>query len=130
MRNPVCRLVLMILLATAALPVATHASEPGDIVAFFKADDLERQPVSLGDLVAQHKVAVFFWDWRRATSVRAMQALDNLQRVYVNQGFRVVAVEGEGSSVERIARQFRVESTPQVFLLDGADRVTSRWVAR
>ena len=78
-----------------------------------------------------------------------MQALDRLQDLYGKQGLEVVAVEGEGSTAEqvlerveklraigtaqrytivpdpggRIARQFRVESTPQVFLLDGAGRV-------
>jgi len=145
----VCCLVLTILLSTAALPAATRAAGSGDIVVFFKAKDLQGQPVSLGDLVARRRVAVFFWDWRRATSSRAMQALDRLQNLYRKQGLEVVAVEGEGNTEEqvrerveklraigteqrytivpdpggRIARQFRVESTPQVFLLDGAGRV-------
>jgi len=149
MRILVCRLVLALLLITAVLPAAIRAADSGDIVVFFKAEDLQGRPVSLGDLVARRKVAVFFWDWRRATSTRAMQAVDSLQSLYVNQGFVVIAVEGEGSPVEqvlerveklraigiaqrytilpdpggRIARQFRVESTPQVFLLDGAGRV-------
>jgi len=139
----------MLLLAAGALPAAVYAAGSGDIVVFFKAKDLQGQPVSLGDLVARRRVAVFFWDWRRATSTRAMQAVDRLQELYGKQGFTVVAVEGEGSPVEqvlerveklraigiaqrytivadpggRIARQFRVESTPQVFLLDGAGRV-------
>jgi len=149
MRTPVCRLVLIMLLATAMLPAAILAAGSGDIVVFFKAKDLQGQPVSLGDLIASRRVAVFFWDWRRATSSRAMQALDRLQQLYRKQGLEVVAVEGEGSQVEqvlerveklraigtaqrytivpdpggRIARQFRVESTPQIFLLDGAGRV-------
>lgn len=153
MNTWVCRRALSALLSTALLavtfPTAVRAAGPGEIVAFFKAKDLQGKPVSLGELVARRKVAVFFWDWRRATSTRAMQAVDRLQNIYVNQGFVVVAVEGEGSPVEqvierveklraigmaqrytivpdpggRIARQFRVESTPQVFLLDGAGRV-------
>jgi len=149
MGNPACGLVLTALLVTVTLPAPVAAAGSGDIVAFFKAKDLKGQPVSLGDLVARHRVAVFFWDWRRATSTRAMQAVDRLQNLYGKQGFEVVAVEGEGSTVEqvierveklraigiaqrytivpdpggRIARQFRVESTPQVFLLDGAGRV-------
>ncbi len=150
MRNPVRRLVLPTLLAIALLPAALLAADPGDLVVFFKTQDLQGQPVSLGDLVARRRVAVFFWDWRRATSARAMQAVDRLQGLYRQQGFEVVAVEGEGSTVEevrerveklraigsaqrytivpdpggRIARQFRVESTPHIFLLDGAGRVS------
>ena len=130
-------------------PGRVRAAGSGDIVVFFKAKDLQGQPVSLGELVARRRVAVLFWDWRRATSSRAMQALDRLQNLYRKQGLEVVAVEGEGSPVEqvlerveklraigiaqrytivpdpggRIARQFRVESTPQIFLLDGAGRV-------
>jgi len=143
------RLILTIFFMSAAFPAATRAAGAGDIVVFFKAKDVQGQPDTLGDLVARGRVAVFFWDWRRATSSRAMQVLDRLQRLYRNQGFEVVAVEGEGSPEEqvlerveklraigaaqrytivpdpggRIARQFRVESTPQVFLLDGAGRV-------
>lgn len=149
MRTPVWRLVPIMLLATAMLPAALFAAGSGEIVVFFKAKDLQGQPVSLGDLIARRKVVVFFWDWRRATSTRAMQALDRLQNLYRRQGLEVVAVEGEGSAVGqvlerveklraigtaqrytivpdpggRLARQFRVESTPQVFLLDGAGRV-------
>lgn len=134
---------------TLMVPAATRAATSGDIVIFFKAKDLQGRDVSLGDLVARSRVAVFFWDWRRATSTRAMQAVDRLQNLYVNQGFLVVAIEGEGSPAEqvlerveklrvigmaqrytivpdpggRIARQFRVGSTPQIFLLDGAGRV-------
>ena len=142
-------LVLTLCMASAAFPAATRAAGAGDIVVFFKAKDVQGQPVSLGDLVARGRVAVFFWDWRRATSSRAMQSLDRLQQLYRKQGLEVVAVEGEGSPEDqvlerveklraignaqrytivpdpggRIARQFRVESTPQVFLLDGAGRV-------
>jgi tetratricopeptide (TPR) repeat protein len=149
MRTPAFRSVLTALLVSAAFPMASAAAGSGDIVALFKANDLQGQPVALGELVARRRVAVFFWDWRRATSTRAMHAVDRLQRLYAGQGFEVVAVEGEGSSAEqvlerveklraigiaqkytivpdpggRIARQFRVESTPQVFLLDGAGRV-------
>lgn len=150
MITPVRSLILTILLVTAALPAAVRAADAGDIVVLFKAKDLQGQPVSLGELVARRRVAVFFWDWRRATSTRAMQVLDRLQDRYRKQGFEVVAVEGEGSSADqvlerveklraignaqrytivpdpggRLARQFRVESTPQVFLLDGAGRVS------
>jgi tetratricopeptide (TPR) repeat protein len=143
-------MVPALLLATAALAGTARAAVPGEIVAFFKAADLQGQPVSLGELVARRRVAVLFWDWRRATSARAIQALDSMQQRYRQQGLEVVAVEGEGSTAEqvrerveklrsignaqryiivpdpggRIARQFRVESTPQVFLLDGAGRVS------
>ena len=143
------RLVPAALLATVLLPAALFAAGSGDIVVLFKTKDLQGRNVSLGDLVARRRVAVFFWDWRRATSARAMQAVDRLQALYGKQGLEVVAIEGEGSPVEqvlerveklraigaaqrytivpdpggRIARQFRVESTPQVFLLDGAGRV-------
>lgn len=150
MTNRVHRVILLALLATAALPAAIGAAaETGDTVLLFKANDLQGRPVALGDLVARRRVAVFFWDWRRATSARAMQALDRLQAAYGKQGLEVVAVEGEGSSAEevlerveklraigaaqrytivpdpggRVARQFRVEVTPQLFLLDGAGRV-------
>lgn len=150
MRNPFGCLPLALLLATAALPGTARAAVPGEIVAFFKAADLQGQTVSLGELVARRRVAVLFWDWRRATSTRAMQALDGMQQRYRQQGLEIVAVEGQGSTAEqvlerveklrsignaqrytivpdpggRIARQFRVESTPQVFLLDGAGRVS------
>jgi tetratricopeptide (TPR) repeat protein len=149
MRSAVCRLFPAMMLLSALLPGAVVAAGPGEIVAFFKARDLQGQPVSLGELVGSRRVAVFFWDWRRATSTRAMQAVDRLQALYGKQGFAAIAVEGEGSSIEkvlerveqlraignrqrytivpdpggRIARQFRVESTPQLFLLDGAGRV-------
>ena len=149
MGRPVRRWVLTALLTTLALPVTTAAAGSGDIVAFFKAQDLNGQPVSLGDLVSRRRVAVFFWDWRRATSTRAMQALDRLQELYGKQGLEVVAIEGEGTPTDlvlerveklraigtaqrytivpdpggRIARQFRVEGTPQLFLLDGAGRI-------
>jgi tetratricopeptide (TPR) repeat protein len=144
-----CGQGLALLCVTAAIPVGVRAADVGDIVAFFKAKDLQGQAVSLGDLVARRRVAVLFWDWRRATSTRAMQALDRMQQLYRKQGFEVVAVEGEGSTAAqvlerveklraignaqrytivpdpggRIARQYQVESTPQVFLLDGAGRV-------
>lgn len=144
------RLALVLLLLAALRPAAVAvASETGDVVPFFKSSDLQGRPVSLGNLVAGRRVAVFFWDWRRATSTRAMQVLDRLQATYARKGFEVVAVEGEGSPAEqvlerveklraigtaqrytivpdpggRIARQFRVESVPQIFLLDGAGRV-------
>jgi tetratricopeptide (TPR) repeat protein len=79
-----------------------------------------------------------------------MQALDRLQETYASRGFQVLAIEGEGSTVEqvldrvgkmraigvlqryiivpdpggRIARQFGIEGTPQIILLDGAGRVS------
>lgn len=141
--------LLVTVLTAAVSPAPVSAAETGAIVVLFKANDLQGRSVSLGDLVARRRVAVFFWDWRRATSTRAMQVVDRLQNIYVNQGFEVVAIEGEGSPAElvlerveklraigmtqrytivpdpggRIARQFRVESTPQIFLLDGAGRV-------
>lgn len=141
-------LALAALLATAAGTLA-NAAAPGSIVPFFKAEDIEGRPVSLGDLVARHRVVVLFWDWRRATSANAMQVCDRLQDTFGKMGLAVVAVEGEGSPVDRvldrvarlrsignkqrytvvpdptgsIARQFGVESTPQIFLLDGAGRV-------
>jgi tetratricopeptide (TPR) repeat protein len=128
---------------------AARATETGAVVPFFTAADLQGTPVSLGELVARRRVAVLFWDWRRATSNRALQALDRLQRTYAQQGFEVVAVEGEGSPAEqvaerveklrgignalgfaivpdpggRIARQFGIAGTPEVFVLDGAGRV-------
>jgi tetratricopeptide (TPR) repeat protein len=130
-------------------PVAASAAKRGDIVPLFKAVDLEGRPVLLGEIVALRRVAVFFWDWRRATSTRAMQVLDRLQSAYADKGLDVLAVEGEGSSAEqvservgklraigvrqgytivpdpggRIARQFAITGTPQVFLIDGAGRV-------
>lgn len=151
MKRCVRGVILTSLLATAALPALCRASDAGDVVPFFRANDLQGRTVALGDLVAGRRVAVFFWDWRRATSARAMQVLDRFQAAYGKQGFEVVAVEGEGSAAEqvlerveklraigaaqrytivpdpggRIARQFRVETTPQVFLLDGAGRVLS-----
>lgn len=141
--------LLVTFLTAAACPAPVSAADTGDIVVFFKANDLQGRSVSLGDIVAHRRVAVFFWDWRRATSTRAMQVVDRLQNIYVNQGLEVVAIEGEGSPAElvlerveklraigmtqrytivpdpggRITRQFRVESTPQIFLLDGAGRV-------
>lgn len=149
MRRMACRLVLAALLSTATLPAGSYAAGSGDSVAFFRAKDLQGQSVLLGDLVARRRVAVFFWDWRRATSARAMQAFDRLHVLYGKQGLEIVAVEGEGSQPEqvlerveklrtigtalrytivpdpggRIARQYRVESTPEIFLLDGAGRV-------
>lgn len=151
MKQRVRGVILTALLATAALPALCGASNAGDVVPFFKANDLQGRPVALGDLVAGRRVAVFFWDWRRATSARAMQALDRLQAAYGKQGLVVIAVEGEGSAAEqvierveklrsigaaqrytivpdpggRISRQFRVDATPQVFLLDGAGRIVS-----
>jgi len=149
MRTAVRCTVLLAILISVVPPVDVGAAAPGAVVAQFKTRDLQGRDLSLGDLVARRKVAVFFWDWRRATSARAMQALDRLQALYGQAGFEAVAVEGEGSPVEkvverveqlraignlqryvivpdpggRIARQFRVETTPQVFLLDGAGRI-------
>src|SRR5512143_3377260 len=140
---------LMSRLALAALVWAlfagTAAAAAGSItvVPFFKATDLQGRPVSLGDLVARRRVVVFFWDWRRATSTRAMQVVDRLQQTYRAKGLEVLAVEGEGTAAEqvlerveklraigvaqryavvpdpggRIARQFGVASTPQIFVL-------------
>lgn len=149
MSRSTSRTTLAAVLAAALCWSPAVAAEPGDLVPFFKASDVGGRPVALGDLVAGRRVAVFFWDWRRATSVRAMQALGRLQQTYAKQGFVVVAVEGEGSAPEqvvdrveklraigvpqlpvvvadpggRIARQFRVGTTPEIFLLDGAGRV-------
>lgn len=142
-------LALASLLFAAAPSSLASAADPGTVVPFFKGTDLQGRPVVLGDLVARQRVAVLFWDWRRATSVRAMQVCDQLQARFGKQGFEVLAIEGEGSSTEvvlerverlrvignaqrytivpdpvgSIARQFGVESTPQIFLLDGAGRV-------
>lgn len=148
MRGFARRLIVVALLAT--IPAApASAAGPGTLVPFFKATDLRGQPVSLGDLVARHRVLILFWDWRRATSARAMQVCDRLQETFGKLGLNVVAVEGEGSSAEQvlerveklrsignaqrytivpdptgsITRQFGVENTPQLFLLDGAGRV-------
>jgi tetratricopeptide (TPR) repeat protein len=78
-----------------------------------------------------------------------MQVLDRLEQEYAKQGLVVLAVEGEGAAPDqvlerveklrtigisprfvlvpdpggRIARQFGVEQTPEIFLLDGAGRV-------
>jgi tetratricopeptide (TPR) repeat protein len=78
-----------------------------------------------------------------------MQVLDRLQQEYGDRGFEVVALEGEGSDADqvrerveklraigaaqrytivpdpggRIARQFQVEETPQIFLLERSGRV-------
>jgi tetratricopeptide (TPR) repeat protein len=146
----IVRRVAAAALAMAALtPAASGAAERGDIVPFFKAVDLLGRPVHLGELVARRRVVVFFWDWRRATSARAMQVLDRLQSTYGERGLEVLAVEGEGASADqvlerveklrsignlqrcvvipdpggRIGRQFRVSGTPQVYVLDGAGRV-------
>jgi tetratricopeptide (TPR) repeat protein len=150
MRAAACRPAVAAFLAVALAGAAANATDPGAVVPFFKAADLQGHAVSLGDLVARRRVAVLFWDWRRATSTRAMQVFDRLQQAYGKQGFEVVAVEGEGASAEqvlerveklraigtalgftivpdpggRIARQFRVEETPEIFLLDGAGRVS------
>ena len=137
--------LLAVLVATG--PAAAHTS--GEIVPFIKAADLDGRQLSLGDLVASGRVALVFWDWRRATSIRALNLLDELRTRYRSRGFEVLAIEGEGSSREgvaerveklraigtsisfpvipdpggRIARQFRVDATPQLFLLDGAGRI-------
>ena len=144
LRAAVAALAFAVLAATGAA-----AAKRGDVVPLFKAEDLEGRPVLLGEVVARRRAAVFFWDWRRATSTRAMQTLDRLQVAYAGAGLEVIAVEGEGSSAEqvlervgqlraigvrqrytivpdpggRIARQFGVTGTPQVFLVDGAGRV-------
>jgi glutathione peroxidase-family protein len=149
LRTAAPALLSALLLALPLAPGRAGAIEPGRIVPFFKAADLEGAPVSLGDVVAARRVALLFWDWRRATSTRAMQELDRLQERYAKQGLAVVAVEGEGSTAAqvlerveklraigvrqrytivpdpggRIARQFQVADTPQIFLVDGAGRV-------
>lgn len=149
MRRFTRSLALAAMLFAAAPASLTNATDPGAVVPFFKGTDLQGRPVVLGDLIARQRVAVLFWDWRRATSVRAMQVCDLLQTRFGNQGLEVLAIEGEGSSTEvvlerverlraignaqrytivpdpkgSIARQFGVESTPQIFLLDGAGRV-------
>lgn len=149
MTRSVRRTMLATLMAAALSGSAATATEPGAVVPFFKAPDLEGRPVALGELVPGKRVAVFFWDWRRATSVRAMHAVDRLLQAHAQDGLVVLAVEGEGSAAEqvrdrveklraigvplrtvvvpdpggRIARQFRVGGTPEIFLLDGAGRV-------
>lgn len=149
MRRPVRRLALAALLSATATVALAGAAERGAVVPFFKAADLQGRPVALGDLVARHRVLILFWDWRRATSTRAMQACDRLQQSYGRLGLEVMAIEGEGSAAEQvrerveklraignpqrytivpdprgsIARQFGFEGTPQIFLLDGAGRV-------
>jgi tetratricopeptide (TPR) repeat protein len=138
-----------VLFAATLVPVCAVGAVRGDVVPFFKGVDTLGKPVNLGELVARKRVAVLFWDWRRATSTRALQTLDRLQAAYASRGFEVVAVEGEGSSAEqvlerleklraigigpryaivpdpggRIARQFRVDGTPRIFLIDGAGRL-------
>lgn len=128
---------------------AAHAARRGDVLPLISAPDLEGRPLGLGELVAKRRVALFFWDWRRATSTRAMQVLDRLAETYGRDGLTVVAVEGEGAAAEqvrerveklraigvrqrytivpdpggRVARQFGVSGTPQLMLVDGAGRV-------
>lgn len=149
MTGNISRAALSAFLAAVLCGTAADAANLGAVAPFFRASDVQGRPVSLGELVASRRVVVLFWDWRRATSVRAMQVLDRLQETYAKQGIEVLAVEGEGTAVEqvlerveklraigiaqrytvvpdpggRIARQFRVESTPQIFLLDRAGRV-------
>ena len=149
MRTPVRRLVLAALLTTAALPAAARAAGSGDIVAFFKAADIPGQPVSLGDLVARRRVAVFFWDWRRATSTRAMQAArppaEHLRKAGSGGCRRRGGGQhgGGGARARRKTSRHRQRAAlhhrpgsrgahrpavpgrehPQIFLLDGAGRV-------
>lgn len=148
MRRTLARALAAAVLLAAA-PRGALARAPGEVVPFFRAEDVAGNPVSLGDLAASRRVVVFFWDWRRATSTREMAFLDRLLERHERRGLAVVAVEGEGGTrdqvVERleklrsignaprypvvpdpgghIARQFRVESTPQTFLVSPAGRV-------
>jgi tetratricopeptide (TPR) repeat protein len=126
-----------------------YADRRGEILPLISAPDLEGRPINLADVVARRRVALFFWDWRRATSTRAMQVLDRLAEVYGDEGLTVVAIEGEGASVEQvrerveklraigvrqrytivpdpggpIGRRLGLVGTPQVLLVDGAGRV-------
>jgi tetratricopeptide (TPR) repeat protein len=128
---------------------AAHAAKRGEILPLFSASDLEGRPLNLAEIVARRRVALFFWDWRRATSNRAMQVLDRLAETYADEGLTVIAVEGEGASAEqvlerveklraigvrqgytivpdpggRIARLLGLSGTPQLILVDGAGRV-------
>lgn len=132
-----------------ASPAASAPRPAGEVVPYFKATDLTGRAVNLGELLATKRVAVLFWDSRRATSVRLMNALDQIYGRYAKQGLEVLAVEGEGLPAERalerveqlrgigtapaytfvpdpggkIARLFRVEETPQLFLVDRAGRL-------
>jgi tetratricopeptide (TPR) repeat protein len=132
-----------------APPRPAGATAAGAVVPFFKALDVRGRQVSLGDLAASKRVVVFFWDYLRATSTREMNALERLFMQYGPVGLDVLAVEGRGASPEqtverleklraigtephytvlpdpggRIARQFGVESAPQLFLVNGAGRV-------
>lgn len=148
-RLPACALAALSLILASARGGSAAGHAVGEIVPLVRAVDIHGREVNLGDLVAAKRVAVYFWDWRRATSLRGLNLLDALSSRYGDRGFEVVAIEGEGSPaatvaerVERlrsigtgisfpvvpdpggkIARQFRVDSTPQLFLLDGAGRV-------
>jgi tetratricopeptide (TPR) repeat protein len=135
--------------AQLLLPAGAAAHQVGAVVPFFRGADVKGAPVSLGELVAQKRVVVFFWDYRRATSTREMNVLDGLYRSYARQGLEVLAVEGEGVGADqvveridklrligtaptypvlpdpggRIARQFGVDVTPQTFFIDRAGRI-------
>lgn len=135
------------LLATGLKTASAHTV--GAVVPFFRGTDLKGRPANLGELIAQKRIVVFFWDFRRATSTREMNVLDRFYREYAKQGLEILGVEGEGvgrdqvvERVEklrligvemryivipdpggRIARQFRVEKTPQTFFIDGAGRI-------
>lgn len=146
-------LLLGALAVAAALlpgpPRPARAHQIGEVVPFFRAEDLTGQPVNLGEYLAVRRVIVFFWDWRRATSTRAMAVLEQIYARYRDRGLTVIGIEGEGSSTDqvaerlgrlrtigvapsftivpdpggKVARQFRVDVTPQIFLVDGSGRI-------
>lgn len=148
--QPSLRVVVAVaLLAAAGRSLPAAAAAAGDLAPSFSATDLAGKPVSSADQVGARRLLLLFWDWRRATSARAMQACDRLQQTYGRQGLEVVAIEGQGSAPEdvrerveklrsigiaqrytvvpdpggKIAREFGVEGTPQLFVIGHDGRV-------
>jgi peroxiredoxin len=125
------------------------AGREGEILPFFKAQDVSGQEIDLRSLARQNTVVILFWNSYKTMAIREINFLNDMYRYYQVYGLEVVAIEGGGKEKEgvlqeleklaiigtepefavlpdpggRLFRQYRISEIPESFLLNRGGKV-------
>jgi tetratricopeptide (TPR) repeat protein len=131
------------------VPGVFSAGRAGELVPFFKAEDVSGRPVDLKRLARENRVVVFFWHSYRTMSIKEMNHLNDMHRFYNLYGLEIIGIEGGGKEREgvggeleklaiigtvpvytilpdpggRLSRQYRVEEIPETFIIGRDGRI-------